>query len=270
MSDASNRAAERDTHPRTIAYGAARDQHGELWAPPCSRGTIVLLHGGFWRERYAADLMHPLCAQLADDGWIVWNVEYRRMAEGHPARWPEVLLDVSAAIDYLPRALGRTPPAPLVAVGHSAGGQLALWAAARAGLPPGAPGSAPQVPVDAAVGQAAVCDLRAAIDARLGRDAARHLLGDADTQRSELRRRLLLASPVERLPLGVPLLLVHGEADSDVPVAISRRFTTRARRAGDRVTLCTLPGIGHYEHLDPASAAWTAAERWLRDRRLAA
>jgi pimeloyl-ACP methyl ester carboxylesterase len=70
----------------------------------------------------------------------------------------------------------------------------------------------------------------------------------------------------ERLPLGVPL--VHGEADSDVPVAISRRFT--ARRAGDRVTLCTLPGIGHYEHLDPASAAWTAAERWLRDRRLGA
>jgi dipeptidyl aminopeptidase/acylaminoacyl peptidase len=87
---------------------------------------------------------------------------------------------------------------------------------------------------------------------------------------SELRRRLLLASPVERLPLSVPLLLVHGEAESDLPVEMSRRFAAQARRAGDRVTLCTLPGVGHYEHLDPASAAWTAAERWLRDRRLGA
>lgn len=251
--------------PRTLAYGPDPDQHGELWATGGDRGTAVLLHGGFWRERYGAQLMHPLCARLAAHGWTVWNVEYRRMTEGRPASWPDPLLDVAAAIDHLPQALGALPPAPLVAISHSAGGQLALWSAARPRLPTGAPGADPAVLLDGAVGQAAVADLRMALDARLGRDAALHLLGGGSAP--ELERRLRLSSPAELLPLGVPLLLVHGDADEDVPIALARRFVARARAAGDRVELRELSGAGHFEHLDPDSAAWAAVERWLDERR---
>lgn len=215
-------------------YGSDPSHVAELFEPNGdARGTAVVLHGGFWRDGYDRHLMDALCADLAARGWAAWNVEYRRLGSG--GGWPASGDDVAAAIDTL---VG--PGA--VAIGHSAGGHLALWAAAS-GL------------VRGAVAQAGVSDLREAHRLGLSKGVVRELLGDAPDYSH--------ASPAERLPLGVPQLLVHGEDDAIVPISMSREYERAARAAGDDVELVALPGVGHFEHLDPASDAWAAAVRWL-------
>jgi acetyl esterase/lipase len=215
-------------------YGDDPSQVADRFGPEGEpAGVVVVLHGGFWRDRYDRHLMDALCGDLASRGFAAWNVEYRRLGSG--GGWPATGDDVRTAIETL---VG--PGA--VAIGHSAGGQLALWAAAE-GL------------VRSAVGQAGVSDLREARRLRLSDGVVDELLGDAAD--------LGAASPAERLPLGVRQLLVHGEADAIVPVAMSRDYARAARAAGDQVELVELPGVGHFEHLDPASQAWAAVVRWL-------
>jgi acetyl esterase/lipase len=214
-------------------YGDDPSQVAELFEAEQPVGVAVVLHGGFWRDRYDRHLMDALCADLASRGWTAWNLEYRRLGSG--GGWPATGEDVAAGIEALARR-------GAVAIGHSAGGHLALWAAAE-GL------------VRAAVGQAAVSDLREAQRLSLSGGVVGDLLGDAPPYAA--------ASPLERLPLGVPQLLVHGEDDAIVPVSMSREYERAARAAGDDVELAALPGVGHFEHLDPASEAWRAVLRWL-------
>ena len=106
-----------------------------------------------------------------------------------------------------------------------------------------------------AVGQAAVSNLREGLRLGLSGGVVEELLADAADVAS--------ASPAERLPLGVPQLLVHGEDDAIVPLSMSRDYVEAARAAGDRAELVALPGVGHFEHLDPATEAWAAVVRWL-------
>jgi acetyl esterase/lipase len=214
-------------------YGDDPSQVAELFEAERPLGIAVVLHGGFWRDRYDRHLMDALCADLASRGWTAWNLEYRRLGSG--GGWPATCDDVAAGTGAL---AGRDA----VAVGHSAGGHLALWAAAE-GL------------VRAAVAQAAVSDLREAERLSLSGGVVADLLGDAAAYAE--------ASPFERLPLGVPQLLVHGEDDAIVPVSMSREYERAARAAGDDVELLALPGVGHFEHLDPGSEAWRAVLRWL-------
>jgi acetyl esterase/lipase len=174
--------------------------------------------------------------------------------------WPATFEDVAAGIDQLGRLDAPLDLARVVAIGHSAGGHLALWAAARPGLPAGAPGAEPAVRLAGAVSQAGVADLREAARLDLSRGAARSLLGGPP---GRLPRRYDAASPIEQLPLGVPQLLVHGDADDAVPIDIARRYAERAAWAGDPCELVELAGCGHFEHLEPASEAWRAVTRWL-------
>jgi pimeloyl-ACP methyl ester carboxylesterase len=176
--------------------------------------------------------MDALAADLEARGWHVANLEYRRLGSG--GGWPATFDDVAASLREL------CDHDPLVAIGHSAGGHLALWAAAE-GL------------VTHAVGQAPVSDLAEAARLGLSNGAALELVDG----RTELFARL---SPFERLPLGVPQLLVHGEDDDIVPAAISRAYV---EASGGEAELVLLPGVGHFEHLDPASAAWQAVLEWL-------
>jgi pimeloyl-ACP methyl ester carboxylesterase len=150
--------------------------------------------------------------------------------------------------------------ARVVAIGHSAGGQFAFWAAARRGLPAGSPGADPRIRLAGAVSQAGVLDLREAARLGLSRRAADSLLGGSPINRPQ---RYDAASPIERLPLGLPQLIVHGDADDVVPISIARGYAERAAAGGDPCELVELPGCGHDEHLDPSSAAWRTVTAWL-------
>jgi acetyl esterase/lipase len=202
-------------------------------------------------------------ADLAGRGWAIWNLEYRRVGRGSRGGWPATFEDVAAGIDHLARLGERLDTDRVVAIGHSAGGQLGLWAAARPGLPAGAPGANPAVTISGVIAQAGLVDLREAARLGLSGGAAEQFLGGPA---AELPDRYDIASPIERLPLGVPLLLVHGDADDVVPIDIARRYVLRAAEAGDQCVLMELAGCGHMDHLDPGSEAWRTVIGWLDER----
>jgi acetyl esterase/lipase len=260
------------TGPVSLAYGPGPDQFLELTLP-VGHGpapVAVVLHGGFWRARYGIELARPLAADLAARGWAAVAVEYRRVGAG--GGWPSTLVDVAAALDALPdlaadAAPGRLDLGDVTVIGHSAGGHLAAWAAGRARLPAGAPGAAPRIAVTAAVLQAGVLDLRAAVAADLGGGATVGFLGGTP---AEVPERYAAADPVRLLPTGVPVLCVHGEADTTVPPEQSERYAAAATAAGDRVEVAALPG-DHMAVIDVAGEAWRRTVDWLTSRpRLAA
>ncbi|MEO7260659.1 MAG: alpha/beta hydrolase [Jatrophihabitantaceae bacterium] len=246
-------------------YGSDESQYGELYLPTGGRrpGTVIVIHGGFWKARYGADLGAPLAADLAARGWAAWNLEYRRVGNG--GGWPSTLADVAAGIDLL-AALANQADLDLdldrvVAIGHSAGGQLAAWAAGRPGLPAGTPGAAPRVRLTGAISQAGVLDLIQGAADDLGSGAVSRLLGGLPDDAPE---RYRLASPLQRLPLGVPVRCLHARDDDTVPFSQSVDYVHVARAAGDDARLVEVTG-GHFGVIDPASTAWQAALELLPD-----
>ena len=222
----------------------------------------MVIHGGFWRARYGRKLMRPLCEDLAGRGWAAWNIEYRRLGGVSGGGWPTTFGDVASAIDHLAEI--RTDFAldlsRVVAIGHSAGGHLATWAAARHRLPQGAPGGYPRVRATAAVSQAGVVDLELAWDLRLSDGVVGDLLGGSP---EEHPMRYRLASPKSLVPLGVPVLLTHGGRDEIVPPPVSASYAAAARAAGDIVDVVELPDEDHFGHIDPANPLWKAVLEWL-------
>ncbi|MHA7179723.1 alpha/beta hydrolase family protein [Arthrobacter sp. MDB2-24] len=215
------------------------------------RGVVVIIHGGYWRSTYGAELGEPLAQDLAGRGYVCWNLEYRRAGNG--GGWPATFDDVAAGIDHLAVAarehgfgLGTT-----TALGHSAGGHLAVWAAGRAGLPPGAPGAGmPGVPLTAVVSQAGLLNLREARDLGLSDGAVENLLGvPGDPE------RYALADPMTAVPLDVPVYAVHGTEDTTVPVSQSEGYVRAATAAGGTAELSLVPG-DHFAVIAPGSAAW--------------
>ncbi len=207
-------AEARDAGCETVGYGGHPDQVADV-----RRGgerTAILLHGGFWRPEWTRSTTRALAVDLTLRGWTSWNVEYRRSG------LEDMLADVTAA-------LVRCGPGTVI--GHSAGGHLALWAAAT--------GKAARV-----VSLAGVADLARAAREGIGGNAAVDLAG-ADPPAG--------ADPMRLLPLRVPALLVHGSEDDRVPVDYSRAFASASG-----AELLELPGAGHFDVIDPRSAAWAA------------
>lgn len=236
-------------------YGDARRQDGEWWVPPGPGRlpTVVLVHGGFWRRGFDRGLQDDVAADLAGRGFLVWNVDYR----ASDAPWPTTLADVAAGYDLLAtgRHAGRVEPARVAVVGHSAGGQLALWLGSRHRLPAGAPGASPRGPRPAlVVPQAPVAALATGSREGLGGGAVDALLGGGP---EEVPERYAVADPVALLPTGLPVRCLHGEQDDVVPLRQSELYVAAATAAGDDARLVRLPG-GHFEHLDPASPAGDA------------
>lgn len=224
-----------------VAYGPEPLQFGDLRVPGGDGPfpLAVVLHGGYWQATY--NLIHTgfLCRALADAGIASWNLEYRCV--GVPGgEWPGPREDLELALAHLPRLPfahdGRT-----VLVGHSAGGQLALWAGKRAKLP--------------VVALAPVSDVR---------DAASRRGPESAPARFMASEHYADGSPLELLPLGVPQIVIHGTADEDVPYEMSVRYV---EAAGGEAELVTLEGVGHFEPIDPQAAAFAetlfAIERLL-------
>ncbi len=239
-------AAARGAVPQAHRYGPESEHEADLLLPsgePPHR-VALLLHGGFWRAAYTRSIMSALATDLADRGWATWNVEYRRVGSGGGAS--QTLADVRLAINALQRFRGRLDSRRLLVIGHSAGGQLALCAA-----------SSPAVA--AVVSLAGVCDLVSAAHQGIGENAAIEFVGAGPEQRPD---EYALADPLQQLPSGVEVLLVHGDADNRVPVQQSRDYAAAAQRAGDSCELLELEGVDHFALIDPRTAVWaTAAER---------
>ena len=168
------------------------------------------------------------------------------------------LIDVGAATDLLDLLSARYPLdlARVVAVGHSAGGHLALWAAARHRLAVGAPGLDPVVRVGTVLVLAGISDLREGYRQGTCDHAVYELLGGSPESVPE---RYAHASPAELLPLGVPQVLVHGSADEDVDPSITDLYADRARVSGDQINSIRLEGFDHFDVINPESAIWQAA-----------
>lgn len=241
-----------------IPYGTNPYQFGDLRLPPGpgSHPVVVMVHGGFWRAKYDLEHVGHLCADLTQRGYATWSLEYRRV--GHEGGgWPGTFEDVAQGVDFL-RTLGASRPLDLsrvVFMGHSAGGHLALWLAARRRLQPGEPLYHPDPFVPrGAVGLAGVLNLEQAHVLRLSQGIVEQFLGGTPAQVPE---RYRIGSPSERVPLGVRQILVHGTEDDTVPVSLSTDYHARAAARGDDVRLLTLPGAGHFEVINPRAPEWS-------------
>ena len=241
--------------PVRHAYGSDPSQWAELHQPVAGtapKGTAIVIHGGFWRSQYGADLGTPLATDLASKGWLAWNLEYRRVGNG--GGWPTTLADVAAGIDLLATLDTGLDPKKVVAIGHSAGGQLAAWAAHRAKLPAGAPGADPKLAVTAVISQAGVLDLSTAALNQVGGTAVPDLLGGLPGQFPDRYRD---ASPQAQLPLNVPVRCVHDTDDEAVPFSQSVNYVNAAKKAGADAELVRTTG-GHMSLIDTGAPAWQA------------
>ena len=202
----------------TRSYGDDASQFVDFYSAGSPRGTVVAIHGGYWRDAYGLDLLDPLATHLATTGWNVANIEYRRVHPERSGAWKKMSGDVAKAIDLTQERGG-----PLIAIGHSAGGQLALWAAAQSNSH-----------LDAVVALAPVSDLFLADGLQLSNHATRALF---DTTAAEDPNLYSSASPLHLLPLGIPQLIVHGRKDEDVPFEMAIEYAETAAMVGDDVEL---------------------------------
>lgn len=233
--------------PRTLQYGASDQQVVELWHPVGEarpKGLVILIHGGYWRAKFDASLMHPLARSLVVRGWSVANVEYRRIGNG--GGWPTTLEDVRAGIKAATDASQwEVEPEITFSVGHSVGGQLALLGADL---------------VDGVVALTPVTDLVLVDQEVLGEGAAYDFMGG---HAADLPEEYAAASPVKSVPLGKPLLVIHGAIDNRVPSYHSELFCTVAHAAGDNVQYWEVPLLEHVEAIDPQEPHWANVVLWM-------
>ncbi|MFJ6073552.1 alpha/beta hydrolase [Streptomyces sp. NPDC093065] len=261
----------------TAGYGDHPDQVIDFYVPHEGAGPggaapiVVVLHGGSWRAPYDRRHISPFAGFLARRGFAVASVEYRRGAEGSgtdgargpeepggpvAGRWPDTFDDVAAALDALPELVRQHLPTAdvrrTVLTGHSAGGHLALWAAARHLLPADAPWRTDRpTPLRGVVALAPIADFEVADKLDVCGGAARQLLGDGEL----FAERRPYTDPALLLPTGIATTLVQGRADVDVPQAVAESYADAAAKAGEVVGVTLLEDVGHYPLIDPAADA---------------
>lgn len=246
-----------------FSYGNDPFQFGELRLPK-GRGrhpVVIVIHGGCWYSEYDLNQLGSFNARLTELGVATWSLEYRRI--GNPGGgWHGTFDDVAEGADHL-RVLARTFPLDLnrvIVIGHSAGGHLAFWLAARRRLPAASPlYNKNPLQVRGVVSLAGVTDLRKFRPNC--RDAVTKLLGGSP---EEVLERYQQTSPIEMLPLGVEQRLILGAVDRIVPGELGESYQTAARKKGDRVDLTSVAGAGHFDLIAPQSFAWPAVEGAVR------
>ncbi|HEX8233950.1 MAG TPA: alpha/beta hydrolase [Caulobacteraceae bacterium] len=247
-----------------IPYGPGPDQFGELWLPKGQgpHPVVVMIHGGCWQASVARlDIMNLIADALRRRGTAVWNIEYRGVDQPGGG-YPGTFEDVAAAIDRLreiaPRH--RLKLDKVVAVGHSAGGHLALWAAGRGRLPEASPlRTARPLPIAAAVSLAGLADLGSLLEPGVHGCEVEAIRKLAAPAAAGGEGSFAETSPAELLPLGSRQISIHAAQDRIAPVAVGEAYTRKARAAGDPASLTVLTGAGHFELIAPGTPAWTYA-----------
>lgn len=243
-----------------LAYGAAPSQYAELFLPAGSGPfpVAVLVHGGCWTSKFGGiTQLRNMAGALAARGIAVWNVEYRRTDEAGGG-YPGTYQDMHAALDLLAQQAGPYPLdlQRLVAVGHSAGGQLVQWMAGRERIPTDSPlHRAQPLKVPAVVSLGGLADLRgeaALIKAKCGRDTA-ELAGVPGPGRPDV---FADTNAAQLMPNGSRTWLVTGELDTISPPRVAHDYAARARQAGDFAEVVILPGASHYDEVAASSHAW--------------
>lgn len=252
-------------HRERRSYGEHSSQFVDIIRPSGEpHGALLSLHGGYWRDTYGLDLHNPIVERCVSHGWAVINAEYRRIRTDSPSLreaitelkaralgpWEAMASDVHQAAMI---ARGVAGSAPLISLGHSAGGHLALWVAAQR-----------EVAIDAVVALAPITDLVAADQRLLSNGATRELFGTGADDDLALYAE---ASPLHRLPLGVPQLVVHGPHDEHVPYDMAVDYVDTARSLGDDVTFVNGPDIDHFSVIDPSHPLWREVESFLEAQR---
>ena len=242
-----------------VAYGPGPLQFGELWLP-AGKGpfpVVLMIHGGCWRSNIAKlSIMNYAAHDLAAQGIAVWNIEYRgidRPGGGYPGTFQDVAAGAEAlrglaASHHL--EIGR-----VVAVGHSAGGHLALWLAGRPSLPKSSVLWRPHpLPIAGVVSLGGVPDLTTAAES-CGEDSVKGLVGAPSAAHPDV---LADTSPAE-LTIHAPVAVVNGEQDGVAPPSMARAFVAKMARRGMRFDEVVLPDTGHVELIAPGARGWATA-----------
>lgn len=243
--------------PIRLSYGTDPRQYGELWLPEVvgPHPVIVLIHGGGWRSESDSTYMDPIAADLPRRGLAVWNLSYRRV--GDPGGgWPATFADVAQGVDFLQSLASQygLDPSKVIAMGHSSGGQLALWLGARPKFTAGSFAAANPLRVRGIISLAGIGDLALHWGYRAGspHNSVAALLGGTP---GEVPERYAATSPAQLLPLGVPQVIARGDAD-ELGRMQADAYYARAKAAGDPVSLLELPGVDHMQIVDPDGAGW--------------
>ena len=252
-----------------LSYGDDPSQFGELRLPSGAgpHPVVVLIHGGCWKAEYATlrDLA-PMGDALKAEGIASWNIEYRRLGQ-RGSGWPGTYLDIGRGIDHLREVAPKhgLDVTRVAVVGHSAGGHLAMWAAARQRLSPDSPVYvARPLPLRGVLNLAGTIDMReniAHMEAECNDSVVTAMLGGTPASFPERYREVSASTMV---PLGVEQILVWGEQENFVPLSLARRHVEAATNAGDRARLIVIPAIGHFESASPESSAWPTVLEAIR------
>ncbi len=247
-------------------YGTWEHAFGELWLPDEEAHTaVILFHGGCWMDIYpGVEIMNHMAAALRDEGFVVWNVEYTRLGQesgGYPGTFRSAIFGADSFNRVAANHNIRTDR--VIVAGHSAGGHLATWLAARHNLPEESAlnldiyGELQQkIEIHGVISLAGINDLERYNNygaTLCGQNTIERLI-DYENRGSEAYSD---TSPAELLPLGVPFVEVSAVFDAPVPPFFGYHFANKARDAGDDVTHIVQQDAGHFEMIAPWSDQWT-------------
>lgn len=235
-------------------YGKEKLQYGEL-RMPSGKGPfplVIIIHGGCWLSQMATTkIMSPLATAITKEGIATWSIEYRGV-DVPGGRWPGTYNDANAGIQYINKIAKKynLDLNKVIILGHSAGGELALWEAAKTKLPIrgvidlSGPGNLPEFyPL-----QMHTC----------GADVVTQLMHGSPTQNPSNYKK---GSPSELLPLGVKQILITGAEDIDVPSYLAQSYAQAAQKAGDTVQFIEVKNAAHFEMVSPSSTAWPVVNK---------